>query len=122
MDAPLDSSVQAEYEDGYILDETEAGDVNPFSGEGNTFTAILNKLPEADHGPMIRFSVFWKNQRYDIAWDQVPDSARPIRFRHGYSTMNVASGVVESGFSGVDFGVQWNDESGKNQQEVMELR
>jgi hypothetical protein len=118
---PMDSSIEAEFEDGYILSETEVGDTNPY-GEGNTFTAILNRLAEADHGKMIRFSVFWKNQRYDIDWIQVPENARPIRFRHGYSTLHIATGDIESGFSGVDFGCQWNDESGRNQQEVIELR
>lgn len=118
---PLDSSVQAEYEDGFVLDETELDDTNPY-GEGNTFTAILNKLPEADHGPMIRFSCFWKDQRYDVDWTILPESARPIRFRHGFHTIAIDGSYSESGFSGVDFGFQYNDEEGKNQQEVLELR
>jgi len=118
---PTDTSIEAEYEDGFILSETEHDDVNPFNGEGNTFTAVLQKLPEADHGRMIRFSCFWKNQMHTIDWTTLPDNARPIRFRHGYNTL-YEDGTVESGFMGVDFGVQWNDEQGKNYKEISELR
>lgn len=118
---PIDSSVQAEYEDGFILDETELDDLNPY-GKGNTFTAILNRLPEEAHGKTVRFSVFWKDTRYDIDMSALPDNARPIRFRHGYSTLNTTTGEIVSGFSGVDFGIQWNDSEGKNQKEVHELR
>ena len=118
---PLETSVQAEYEDGFILDETTQNDVNPY-GEGNTFTAILSNAPEAEHGRMVRFSVFWQDNRYDIDWTTMPKNARPIRFRHGFSTIAAGTGEMTSGWSGCDFGAQWNDEDGTNQQEVIELR
>lgn len=118
---PIDTSVEAEYEDGYVLSETEQEDRNPY-GEGNTFTAILEKRAEAEHGRMVRFSCFYQNQRYDIDWTQLPDNARPIRFRHGYHTVNASGETLARGFSGVDFGFQWNDEDGRNQQEVVKLR
>jgi hypothetical protein len=118
---PLDSTVQAEYEDGYILDETEHDDVAQF-GDGNIFRDILNRLPEADHGRMVRFTCFWKNQAYHVDWTELPDNARPIRFRHGYYTRALDGSHEESGWSGVDFGFQYNDEDGANQQEVLELR
>jgi hypothetical protein len=118
---PVDTSVQAEYLDGYVLDETEYDDVNPF-GEGNVFRAILDRTPEEEHGPMVRFSVFWDDQRFDIAWSELPDNARPIRFRHGYSTITAwGDAPIESGFSGVDFGYQYNDDTGRNVQEVINL-
>ena len=117
---PIDSSIEAEYEDGYVHSETELDDIPQF-GKGNVFTDILSRKLEADHGRMVRFSVYWKNERHNINWTMLPDNARPIRFRHGYNTLHV-DGTVESGFSGVDFGAQWNDESGRNQQEVIELR
>lgn len=116
---PIDSSVQAEYESGYVLDETTLEDKNPY-GEGNTFRAILNREPEPEDGKMVRFSVFWKNQRYDIDWTKLSDNARPIRFRHGYHTWN-EDGTEEQGWSGVDFGYQATV-NGKNVQEVQELR
>jgi len=115
---PLDSSVQAEYQDGFILDETELNDINPY-GEGNVFRAILNKSPETEHGEMIRFSVFWKDNRYDVDWTTVPGDARPIRFRHGYHTQ-YPDGSVETGFSGVDFGWQGTVD-GKSHKEIMNL-
>jgi hypothetical protein len=118
---PLDTSVEAEYADGYIHSETEFDDVAQY-GEGNVFTDILEKRPEADHGSMVRFSVFYENHRYDVDWTALPDNARPIRFRHGFSTWDQATGeVLASGFSGVDFGYQFNDEDGQNVQEVLKL-
>lgn len=119
---PFDTSCQAEYEDGFILDETELNDVSGWVEGKNVFHDILNRLPEAEHGRLVRFSCFWHDRRHDIDWTQLPDNARPIRFRHGYAKMSVDGELLESGFSGVDVGVQWNDEDGRNQQEVLELR
>lgn len=117
---PLDTSVRAEYADGFILDETERNDVSAYDGKHNTFYDILNKLPEAEHGKMVRFSVFWKNHRYDVDWGDLPDNARPIRFRHGFHHW-FPDGTEETGWSGVDFGYQFT-QNGKNVQEVQELR
>ena len=119
---PLETSVQAEYEDGFVLDETALDDKSGWVEGKNVFHDILNRLPETDHGRMIRFSVFWDNQRYDVDWKDLPDNARPIRFRHGFARMSVDGSLQERGWSGVDFGCQWNDEDGTNQQEVVELR
>lgn len=119
---PLDSSCQAEYEDGFVLDETHQDDVSLFADGKNIFHDILNCLPEVEHGRMVRFSVFWKDARYDIDWRNLPDSARPIRFRHGYATRSISGDLIESGWSGVDFGYQANNPDGSNYQEIVELR
>lgn len=119
---PLDTSVEAEYEDGYVHSETELDDLSPFENGRNVFFDILERKPEAEHGRMVRFSVFYQNQRYDVDWTTLPDNARPIRFRHAFSTMNMGTGeVIASGFTGVDFGFQWNDEDGQNHQEILNL-
>lgn len=119
---PLDTSCQAEYEDGYVLDETERDDVSSWVEGKNVFHDILNRLPEAEHGRMVRFSVFWKDRMHSIDWTQLPDSARPIRFRHGFARMSVSGELQERGWSGVDFGAQWNDPDGSNRQHVEQLR
>lgn len=111
---PQDSSVEAEYEDGYILNETEHEDISPWDNKYNIFRAILDKHPQELHGPMVRFSVFWENRRYDVDWVGLPDNARPIRFRDGFLTRNMATGHITKGWSGVSFGYQYNDENGKN--------
>jgi hypothetical protein len=117
---PLDTSVQAEYEDGFVIDETSQGDTSLFVTGHNTFYDILNKLPEAEHGQMVRFSVFWKNHRYDIDWRGLSENARPIRFRHGYHHWH-PDGSEEHGWSGIDFGYQYTDKGGRNVQEVHKL-
>lgn len=118
---PLDTTCQAEYADGFILDETTHDDISPYTGTHNIFNDILEKRPEAEHGKMVRFSVFYKNGRYDIDWTTLPDNARPIRFRHGFITLDDA-GNEDRGWSGMDFGYQYLDENGKNIKEVQELR
>lgn len=119
---PLDTSVRATYADGHILDETEQNDVSAYDGKHNTFYDILNKLPEPDHGPMVMFTVFWHDRRYDVDWREMPDSARPIRFRHGNLSMDVATGEQKQWWSGVDFGYQYTDENGEYVKDVQELR
>lgn len=118
---PLDTSCEAEYADGYVHSETELDDVSPYENGRNIFYDILERRPEVDHGPMIRFSVFYQNQRYDIDWRGMPKNARPIRFRDGYNTLYVETGAMESGWTGMRFGFQWNDETGKNHKEIIEL-
>lgn len=118
---PLDTSCEAEYEDGYVHSETELADASVFEDGRNTFYDILEKRLEGDHGRMIRFSVFYRNTRYDVDWTNLPDNARPIRFRDGYSTMHLETGEIESGWSGMRFGYQWNDDTGKNHTELIEL-
>lgn len=119
---PVDTSIQAAYEDGFVLDETERGDVSLYEDHKNTLYDVIGGLPEAEHGRMVRFSVFWRNQRHDVDWTALPGNARPIRFRHGYSTMHLGSGEVRSGWSGVDFGYQFTDTDGRNVKKIEELR
>ena len=125
---PLDTSCQAQYEDGFILDETALGDIyqDLITNEDgtqvykNVFYAILEKLPEAEHGKMTRFTVFYKDKQYDFDWTQLPESARPIRFRHGASYLGV-DGASQSEWTGMQIGYQYNDENGKNIQVVEDI-
>lgn len=118
---PLDTSCEAEYADGFILSETECGDISPYTGVNNTLNDILEKRPEAEHGKLVRFSVFYKDMRYDVDWTGLPDNARPIRFRDGYLIAH-PDGSDERGWSAIRFGYQFTDENGKNVKEVQEVR
>src|SRR5690348_29771 len=102
---PLDTSIEAEYADGFILSETELGDVSPYNPQENILRAIINKDPEPEHGKLVRLSCYYKNARYDINWRALSDNARPIRFRHGFHQWR-PDGTEITGWSGVDFGYQ----------------
>jgi hypothetical protein len=117
---PQDTSCQAEYADGFILDETENDDLSIYFQGENTFRDILRKRPEAKHGPMVRFSVFYKDERHDIDWGGLPANARPIRFRDRTAWLqdDGSSGVTD--WHGCRFGYQYT-ENGRNTQEVTEL-
>jgi hypothetical protein len=95
MALPQDSSCDAEYEDGYIHSETDFNDISPYTHKHNIFNDILEKRPEAEHGRLVRFSAYWKDNRYDVNWLDLPDNARPVRFRHGYHTLH-EDGTEES--------------------------
>jgi hypothetical protein len=118
----LDSTVEAVYEDGLVVREIDHDDVSQFVEGKNTFHDILEKYHEAAHGNIVRFSVHWKGKRYDVNWVGLPDNARPIRFRQGNLETNVETGAQKFWWSGVDFGYQYVDKTGKSQKEVMELR
>jgi hypothetical protein len=126
---PFDTSCEALYEDGYILSETDQGDISAYVDcplvDGiptgpNTFDDILKKRPVAKHGKMVRFSVFYKNRRYDVDWTAVPDNARPIRFRDGSNSLDGSGNEVFNGYHAVRLGYQYT-ENGKNTKEIKDL-
>jgi hypothetical protein len=120
MSIPYDGSIEAEYADGYILSETEHNDVSPYNPKFNVFRAVLEKLPETKHGRMVRFSLYYKDHRYDIDWTTLPNSARPIRFKH-IEQDSIGMQITETRLMRVDFGYQYTDDDGKNHQEITEL-
>jgi hypothetical protein len=122
MAIPQDGNIEAEYSDGYILSEAEHDDVSPYDAGKNIFNAILNKLPEAEHGQMVRFSVFHTDRRYDIDWVDLPENARPIRYKCMERDHNLNGDFLgETRMVKVGFGYQYNDAEGKNHEIVQEL-
>lgn len=127
---PMDTSCEAEYEDGFVLNETEHNDESiytPIEVVGgvrtgaNIFSDIVNGRPEAEHGKMVRFSVFYKGQRNDMLWSELPANARPIRFRDASMSLDDKGNQIYHGFHAVRWGFQYTDENGKNQQYIEEL-
>lgn len=129
MPLPLDTSCQAEYEDGFILDETSQKDISAYvecplvdgvpTGP-NTFNDIIEKRPDIEHGRMVRFSVFYKDLRHDVDWTTLPDNALPIRLRDGYNYLDENGDETFGGWTGCRFGYQY-DHAGKNVKEEIEL-
>lgn len=128
---PIDTSVEAEYSDGFILSETEQNDQSAYvpcpEVDGvptgpNTLNDILEKRPEAEHGKMVRFSVYYKDARYDINWTTLPENARPIRFRDGYNYLDGSGNEVFGGWTAIRFGYQYNDQNGNNHKEIQEIK
>lgn len=127
---PQDGSCQAEYADGFILDETEHKDVSQFSkiemvdgvptGD-NILKDIIYKRPEAEHGPMVRFTVFYKDRRWDIDWRDLPDNARPIRVKHIDRVSRGGVWIGDPLVVKLRFGYQFTDANGKNQQIIQEV-
>lgn len=117
---PYDGSCEATYADGYILSETEHEDVSPFTGQHNILNDILEKRPEAEHGDLVRFSVYYKDARYDVDWNGLPDNARPVRWKR-MEADSIGGTIVEVRIMKVGFGYQYNDSNGNNIQEVKEL-
>lgn len=119
--APLDTAVEAVYKDGFVLSETDCGDVSPYNPEENILRAILNKDPEAEHGRLVEFSMYYKNQKHTVDWTTLPDNARPIRFRTAQLERDLDTGQERFSWLGVNFGYQFTNELGKNIKEIKEL-
>ena len=120
MSLPIDGSCEAEYADGYIHSETAHDDVSPYTGEHNILNDILEKRPESEHGKLVRFSTYYKDHRYDVDWNGLPENARPVRWKQMEADA-VGGEITEVRLIKVGFGYQYNDKNGKNIQEVVEL-
>lgn len=129
MSLPYDFSCEAEYADGFILSETNNEDQSAYDPieiiDGvptgpNTFSDILKKHPEAEHGRMVRFSVFRDNRRYDVDWTNLPDNARPIRYRDRSSYLDALGNTGVTDWHGLRFGYQYT-ENGKSIKEIKEI-
>ena len=118
---PIDTSVEAEYTDGYILSETEHNDVSPYAPPLNILDDILEKRPDTEHGKMVRFSLFYKDARYDVDWSTLPENARPIRFRNISGDLDPSTmQTVNHRTNWVKFGYQYT-ENGKSIKEIRKL-
>lgn len=115
--------IEAEFADGFILNEDDQGDVSLFDGGRNTFYDILNKLCETEHGSMIRFSLWVQGKRLDINWLDVPDNAKPIRFKHFEVDQNIKTGEVgEKRLMSITFGYEYLDKANnRNVQKTQEI-
>lgn len=111
----MDTYIEAEYQDGYIHSELELNDISAWEPEKrNTFYDIINKLPEPEHGPMVRFSLVHAGNHYDIDWTKVPAGARPIAIKNKERDFNIHGWLEDARIVGADFGYQWTDEQGNH--------
>ena len=105
--------IEAEYESGYVHRETPE-DHSPYVLGKNIFNDILEKRPEPIHGKMVRFSLVTEETTYSVDWTQLPDNARPIRFKQMERDNVDGQWVGDARITGIDFGYQYNDADGKN--------
>lgn len=129
-----DIYIEAEYESGYVHREMPE-DHSPYVRGKNILNDILERRPEAIHGPMVRFTLVVPGSepntvtRHNVDWSILDPKTnpRPIRFKHFSRSVTLGDlpeEDVDHGptLLGIDFGYQWTDEKGKSQQEVLELR
>lgn len=117
----VDPYLEAEYADGYVHRQDEQ-DHSPYVSGKNIFHDILNHLPEAAHGRMVRFSLITAQKRYDVDWTALPDNARPIHLKHMERTW-ANDGSTDTGPVCLkrEFGYQFNDETGRNHKVIEEI-
>ena len=119
--------LEAEYESGLILTETEQ-DRSPYEATENFFAAIRHgSATEAGHGAMVRFSLIpvEGGERFDVDWTQLAGltNPRPIYFRRMASTINVDGTGDPSAYCNFHgFGYQYNDENGENIEVIQEIQ
>lgn len=113
--------IEAEYEDGFVHRQDER-DRSLYEEGRNVFYDINNRLPERAHGSTVRFSLILENEHVHVDFTMLPDNARPICFKHMERDSKDGVFIEEPRIVGIDFGYQYTDEDGINQQEVMEIR
>lgn len=112
--------LEATYADGFVHAET--GDDQSLYAEGrNVFHDILHRLPEAEHGGLVKLSLRGPDRRYDIDWTKLPSNARPVYFREMSHERNVATGETTVQALRHVFGYQYNDPDGTNRQNLKEI-
>lgn len=120
---PYGVLVEAEYEDGFVLTEDEA-DQSPYDEDRNIFHAILTGGPVPEHGQMVRWSAITEKKTYTIDWKDLWqfDNPRPISYRH-MRRVYAEDGSSDSGplCDGHFFGYQYNDDYGRNVQDIQEV-
>jgi hypothetical protein len=114
------------YADGYVHDQQKLNDTSPYEEGRNTFYDILNKLPEAKHGRLIRLTLHKNGHEFPLEWATLPENARPIRYREMKSTITQHAVTGEEISHDITvtklvFGYQYNDETGKNHTVVQEI-
>jgi hypothetical protein len=114
--------IEAEYEDGYILNQLKNDDKAIYSKIGNTFTDILNFAPVKYHGKMTRFSLYHKGKRHDINWKMTPIGASPFIIKTMASTIGNpyigTGGIIQL----IEFGFEYlNINTGKIIKETITL-
>lgn len=114
--------VEAQYADGFVLNEAEQKDISIYDPLKNTMHDIGNKLPEKEHGPMVRFSIF-VNGWLHLDWTKLPPNAKPIRYKqleidHNFGTGKTSVQRVVK----IHFGFEYYDPKlGKKVQEIREI-
>jgi len=117
------AQLEAQYKDGYILSEKEQNDVSLFVEGKNTFYDILNKLPEVEHGLLVKLKLQLPNDKLEIDWTTVPDNSKPIRYKSYEQDTNVETGQVSPiRLMKIGFGYEYFDKKlNKNVQKVQEI-
>lgn len=113
--------IEAEYADGFIASDKNH-DVSAFSEGHNVFHDILHRLHESNHGRTVRVSLVMPDETINVDFTILPDNARPIRFKHMERDSQNGQWIEDARCVGIDFGYQYTDENGENQQEVVVIR
>lgn len=120
--------LEAEYEDGFVLNEHDLNDISPYDDDRNVFHAIINERAVPEHGRMVRWScdaTEFAGLRYDIDWtiNWHLTNPRPIYFRDMERVADQATGdwIAPAHATRHVFGFQYNDAEGRNAEVVEEI-
>lgn len=115
----LDVYIEAEYADGYIHREDEV-DASSYVEGKNIFSDILERRPESEHGPTVRFSLITPDEDFHVDFNALPANARPVRYMHVEGDF-LDGGLIDRRILSIDFGYQYTDDDGNNVQEIVEI-
>lgn len=115
-------SIEAEYESGYVHRETDE-DRSPYLRDANIFSDILNRRPDAIHGPLVRFSLnLPDDERLDVDFTNLPGNAEPIRLMYMEADFDMTdASLIERRLTRIDFGVKYTTADGEEVTDISEV-
>lgn len=124
-------TLEATYSDGYIHNELVLHDQSAFDPHRNVFHDICNRLPEPEHGRLVRFSALNDGSRpsadgkcYDqhIDFRDFPANAKPIYFRKMERKLTVSGQFIGDPYATAHFlGFEYHNPDGSKVKEIVEL-
>jgi len=116
-----DGTIEAEYADGYIANE-----MMPYPNNLITMNvAILSRVNDKKHGPMLKFSTYIGNDKITIDMSKLPKDFQPYRSRHFETGFNLDpnSKSNHQSLKSVKFGFEYVDPKTKKKiQEIKEFK
>jgi len=116
-----DGTIEAEYADGFIANEL-------MSYTNNLITmnvAILSRINDKKHGPMLKFSTYIANEKITIDMSKLPRDAQPYRSRNFGTGLNLSPYSKQNSqtLNSIKFGFEYTDPKTKIKiQEIKEYK
>lgn len=115
----MDIYLEAEYQDGYKHNQRDLRDVSLYMPGKSVGYDIRTHQPAADHGPLVKVTLYHPGGEHTLNWAALPEGAKFIFFKHIERRFNAEQmWLEEPRIVGIDFGYEYKGEDGKTHKHV----